>query len=72
MTERHTLFDGVTLSSSSPVAQPTPSITIPHGATSGTFTVTTSAVTATKKPTIKGETVPDAQSKSKKLVVNPS
>ena len=63
----------VTLSSSIPsAAQPSPAtVTIQPGQTSGTFTVTTSAVTATKKPTIKAETVPDAQSKSKKLVVNP-
>jgi hypothetical protein len=63
----------VTLSSSIPsAAQPTPSITIPHGATAGTFTVTTSAVTATKKPAIKATTSSDAQSKTKKLVMNPS
>jgi len=63
----------VTLSSSIPsVAQPSPTtVTIPHGAMSATFSMTTSAVTATKKPTIKAETVPGAQSKSKKLVVNP-
>ena len=62
----------VTLSSSLPsVAQPTPTITIPSGQASGAFTVTTSAVTATKKPAIKAETVSGAQNKSKKLVVNP-
>ena len=62
----------VTLSSSLPsVAQPTPTITIPSGQASGAFTVTTSGVTATKKPAIKAETVSGAQNKSKKLVVNP-
>jgi WD40 repeat protein len=62
----------VALSSSIPsVAQPTPTITIHAGEATGPFTVTTSIVTATKKPTIEAETVPHAQSKSKKLVVNP-
>jgi hypothetical protein len=66
---------GVTvhLSSSIPsAAQPAPSdIAIPSGQKTGNVTVTTAPVPATKKPSIKAETVPDAQSKSKKLVVTP-
>jgi WD40 repeat protein len=63
----------VTLSSSIPsAAQPTPAtLTIPHGSLAGKFTVTTSTVTATKKPAIKGKTTPDALMKSKVLTVNP-
>jgi hypothetical protein len=63
----------VTLSSSIPsAAQPTPAtLTIPHGSLAGTFEVTTSPVSATKKPAIKGKTTPDALMKSKTLTVNP-
>jgi WD40 repeat protein len=63
----------VTLSSSVPsAAQPAaPTLTIPHGSLTGAFTVTTSAVTATKKPAIKGKTTPDALTKSKTLTVTP-
>jgi WD40 repeat protein len=66
---------GVTvhLSSSLPaVAQPAPSdVAIPTGQKTGNIAVTTTPVSATKKPLIKAETVPDALSKSKKLVVTP-
>jgi WD40 repeat protein len=66
---------GVTvhLSSSIPsAAQPAPSdVAIPSGQKTGNVAVTTAPVSATKKPSIKAETVPDAQSKSKKLVVTP-
>jgi WD40 repeat protein len=63
----------VTLSSSVPsAAQPAaPTLTIPHGSLTGAFSVTTSAVTATKKPAIKGKTTPDALTKSKTLTVTP-
>ncbi len=66
---------GVTvhLSSSIPsAAQPAPSdIAIPSGQKTANVAVTTAPVAATKKPSITAETVPDAQSKSKKLVVTP-
>lgn len=63
----------VNLSSSIPAAaQPgVAGITIPEGGTQGTFTVTTSQVSKTKKPAIGAATVDGAVSAQKKLVVNP-
>ena len=63
----------VTLSSSNPsVAQPSGGgVLIAQGTNSSPFSVTTTAVASTKKPTITAVTVPDAVSKSKKLVINP-
>ena len=63
----------VNLSSSIPAAaHPTmDAITILDGTASGNFAVATTPVTATKKPSIKAATVPDAQTKSKTLTVTP-
>ena len=63
----------VNLSSSIPsAAHPTmDAITILDGTASGNFVVATTPVTATKKPSIKAATLPDAQTKSKTLTVTP-
>jgi hypothetical protein len=62
----------VGLSTNKPlVAQPTPTITIPQGSSTGAFTVTTSPVVSTAKATIGASTNPDAVSTTKKLTVNP-
>jgi WD40 repeat protein len=53
------------------VAQPTPTITIPQGSSTGAFTITTSPVSSTAKATIGASTNPDAVSTTKKLTVNP-
>jgi WD40 repeat protein len=63
----------VNLSSTMPsVTQPeVAAITIAHGTAERTFTIASFPVTSTRKPTIAAATLPDALSKSKKLVVIP-
>jgi acetyl esterase/lipase len=59
----------VTVTTTSTVAQPTPSFTIPAGQTAGTFTVTTTQVSAVKTATIRATT--NGTGKSVTLTVNP-